>query len=84
MPTELCATLDAVHILAAPLLFDVHLALGALLRQDHHELHLDILMISLILPALYQEAWHGVVFLSPTTKAKLLSTGTTHHRSSGG
>ena len=83
MPTELCATLDAVHVLAAPLLLNVHLALGALLGQDHHELHLDILVIGLIPPALHQEARHCVVFLSATAKAKLLSTGTTHHRSPG-
>ena len=83
MPTELCATLGAVHVLAAPLLLDVHLALGALLGQNHHELHLDILVVGLVLPPLNQEAGHCVVFLSATLEAKLFSTGATHHRSPG-
>ena len=74
MPTELCATLDAVHILAAPLLFDVHLALGALLGEDHHELHLDVLLKGLVLPALYKKAGHCVVLLSAASEAKLFTT----------
>ena len=84
MPTELCAALDAVHVLAAPLLLDVHLALGALLGQNHHKLHLDILVVRLVLPPLNQEAGHCVVFCSATIEAKLFSAGTTHHRSPGG
>ena len=83
MPTELCATLGAVHVLAAPLFLDVHLALGALLGQDHHELHLDILVVGLVLPPLNQETGYCVVFLSATLKAKLFSTGATHHRGPG-
>ena len=83
MPTELCATFGASHVLAAPLLLDVHFTLGALLGQDHHKLHLDILVVRLVLPPLNQEAGHCVVFLSATIEAKLFSTGTTHHRSPG-
>ena len=54
MPAELCATLGTIHVLAAPLLLDVNLALRALLGQDHHELHLDILVVCLVLPTLNQ------------------------------
>ena len=84
MPAELCATLGTIHVLAAPLLLDVNLALRALLGQDHHELHLDVLVIGLVLPALNQETGHCVVFFSATTKAKLLLTGTSHNRGPGG
>ena len=81
VPAELCATFGACHVLAAPLLLYVHLALGALLGQDHHKLHLDILVVRLVLPPLNQEAGHCVVFLSATTETKLFPTGTAHHRS---
>ena len=84
MPAELCATLCTIHVLAAPLLLDVNLALRALLGQDHHELHLDVLVIGLVLPVLNQETGHCVVFFSATTKAKLLLTGTSHNRGPGG
>ena len=83
MPAKLGVTLGATHVLTTALLLDVHLALGALLGQDHHKLHLDILVVRLVLPPLNQEAGHCVVFRSATVEAKLFSTGATHHRSPG-
>ena len=80
MPAKLCTTLGAQHVLTSPLLLYVHLALGALLSQDDHKLHNDIIVVSLVLPLFNQEAGHCVVFLSATIEAKLFSTGTSHHR----
>ena len=83
MPAKLGVTLRTTHVLTTALLLDVHLALGALLSQDDHKLHNDIIVESLVLPLFNQEAGHCVVFLSATIEAKLFSTGATHHRSPG-
>ena len=74
MPAKLGVTLGATHVLTTALLLDVHLALGALLGEDHHELHLDLLLKRLVLPALNKKTGHCVVLLSAASETKLFPT----------
>ena len=74
MPAKLGVTLGAKHVLTTTLLLDVDLALGALLGEDHHELHLDLLLKGLVLPALYKKAGHCVMLLFAASEAKSFPT----------